>query len=116
VRVLFLTDSLSDLDGVGRYAMRLIEGLEVSYTDAGVAALNAGCDMVLLCNQSLYASTAVDELLEGLSESLLKGRWDASEESEHRRLALLPSATAPTWDALMRDPGYMHCLDLASTL
>jgi phosphatidyl-myo-inositol dimannoside synthase len=28
VRVLFLTDSLSDLDGVGRYAMRLIEGLE----------------------------------------------------------------------------------------
>lgn len=28
MRVLFLTDSLSDLDGVGRYAMRLIEGLE----------------------------------------------------------------------------------------
>jgi len=28
VKVLYLTDSLSDLDGVGRYAVRLIEGLE----------------------------------------------------------------------------------------
>ena len=28
MRVLFLTDSLSDLDGVGRYAMRLIAALE----------------------------------------------------------------------------------------
>ncbi|MCP3914642.1 MAG: glycosyltransferase family 4 protein [bacterium] len=30
MRVLFLTDSLSDLDGVGRYAMRLIAGLEAA--------------------------------------------------------------------------------------
>ena len=28
MRVLFLTDSLSELDGVGRYAVRLIEALE----------------------------------------------------------------------------------------
>ena len=28
MRVLFLTDSLSDLDGVGRYAMRLIAAME----------------------------------------------------------------------------------------
>ena len=28
MRVLYLTDSLSDLDGVGRYAMRLVAGLE----------------------------------------------------------------------------------------
>ena len=28
MKVLFLTDSLSDLDGVGRYAMRLIAALE----------------------------------------------------------------------------------------
>ena len=30
MRVLFLTDSLSDLDGVGRYAMRLIEALQAA--------------------------------------------------------------------------------------
>jgi hypothetical protein len=28
MRVLYLTDSLSDLDGVGRYAVRLIHALE----------------------------------------------------------------------------------------
>jgi beta-N-acetylhexosaminidase len=31
-------------------AARLIDGREVSYTEAAVAALNASCDMVLLCN------------------------------------------------------------------
>lgn len=35
MRALFLTDSLSDLDGVGRYAMRLIAGLEVELRLAG---------------------------------------------------------------------------------
>ena len=28
MKVLFLTDSLSELDGVGRYSVRLIEALE----------------------------------------------------------------------------------------
>ena len=36
MRVLFLTDSLSDLDGVGRYAVRLIEAVATSEANAGV--------------------------------------------------------------------------------
>ena len=39
------------------------DGQLLSYTDAALAALQAGCDMVLLCNQSLGDGKAVDELL-----------------------------------------------------
>ena len=38
-----------------------------------IAALNAGCDMVLLCNQSLNGGAAVDALLDGLTEALVAG-------------------------------------------
>src|SRR5450830_1385878 len=54
-------------DDLSMAGARLLDGREVSYTEAGVAALNAGCDLVLLCNQSLGDGRAVDELLEGLA-------------------------------------------------
>jgi len=41
VRVLFLTDSLSDLDGVGRYAMRLIAAMEAQQPGMEVHVLLA---------------------------------------------------------------------------
>ena len=41
MRVLYLTDSLSDLDGVGRYAMRLIAALERQRADFEVEILLA---------------------------------------------------------------------------
>jgi len=41
MKVLFLTDSLSDLDGVGRYSMRLISALEVERADIDVHVLLA---------------------------------------------------------------------------
>lgn len=41
MKVLFLTDSLSDLDGVGRYSMRLIAALEVERADIEVHVLLA---------------------------------------------------------------------------
>lgn len=41
MRVLFLTDSLSDLDGVGRYALRLIAALEELHGDLHVEVLLA---------------------------------------------------------------------------
>jgi beta-N-acetylhexosaminidase len=99
-------------DDLSMAGARLIDGREVSYTGAAVAALNAGCDMVLLCNQSVGDGAAVDELLDGLAEVQLKGGWEASEASEQRRLALLPSAPAKEWEELMTDPGYRHALDL----
>ena len=91
---------------------RLIDGKEVSYTQAAVAALNAGCDMVLLCNQSDDGGAALDGLINGLSEAQLKSWWEPVEASEERRLALLPKQPAPEWDALMVQQDYMHALSL----
>ena len=53
MKVLFLTDSLSDLDGVGRYAMRLIAALE---------ALHPGLEPhILLARKHRPTSTQVPE-------------------------------------------------------
>ncbi len=94
---------------------RLIDGQQVSYTQAAVVALNAGCDMVLLCNQStpnsLEGGRAVDALISGLTEAQLKGEWQPLDASEDRRLALLPRTPALAWDALMVQPDYMRALD-----
>ncbi len=99
-------------DDLSMAGARVIDGREVSYTEAGVAALAAGCDMVLLCNQSVQYPPAVDQLLDGLAEAQLKGRWQPSDASEQRRLALLPAAPASPWDALMAQPDYIHALGL----
>ncbi len=99
-------------DDLSMAGARLVDGREVSYTEAAVTALNAGCDLVLLCNQSLGKGEAVDELIDGLSEAQLKGRWQLDEASEARRQALLPVTPAPVWDELMVSPSYMHALDL----
>jgi len=102
-------------DDLSMAGARLIDGQEVSYTEAAIAALNAGCDMVLLCNQSVAQAEgggrAVDALIAGLTEAQLKGHWQPLETSEDRRLALLPRAPALDWDALMVHPDYMHALD-----
>ena len=99
-------------DDLSMAGARLIDGVQVSYLEAAIAALNAGCDMVLLCNQSVDDGKPVDELLDGMAEALLKGRWEALEASELRRLALLPQTPALEWDELMVHPAYMHALGL----
>jgi beta-N-acetylhexosaminidase len=81
-------------------------------TQAAIAALSAGCDMVLLCNQSLEDGTAVDALLDGLGEALVRGQWQASPDSEARRLDLLPQTAPLPWDELMQQPQYRRALDL----
>jgi beta-N-acetylhexosaminidase len=102
-------------DDLSMEGARRIDGRVVSFTQAGVAALQAGCDLVLLCNQSLAsapgAGQAVDELLDGLAETVLKGHWQASEASERRRLALLPTTAALNWNELMVDARYLQALD-----
>jgi beta-N-acetylhexosaminidase len=99
-------------DDLSMAGARLIEGRQVSYAQASVAALNAGCDMVLLCNQSVDGGAAVDELLEGLDQAMRNAKWRPSEASEHRRLALLPATPALHWDELMTDAAYVRALDL----
>ncbi|MES2401890.1 MAG: beta-N-acetylhexosaminidase [Pseudomonadota bacterium] len=99
-------------DDLSMAGARIIDGKEVSYTQAAVTALNAGCDMVLLCNQSVGDGKPVDELLDGMAEALLKGQWEALESSEMRRLDLLPLTPGQDWDSLMLQPAYMHAMGL----
>ncbi|HYF19086.1 MAG TPA: beta-N-acetylhexosaminidase [Ramlibacter sp.] len=99
-------------DDLSMAGARQIEGREVSYTEAALVALEAGCDMVLLCNQSVGDGRPVDELLDGLSEAQLKGRWDPEPASEQRRLALLPVGPAADWHELMIQSRYMQALRL----
>ena len=102
-------------DDLSMAGARVIDGQAVSYTQAAVAALAAGCDMVLLCNQSLPSSEsggrAIDELIAGLTEAQLKGQWQANDASEVSRRALLPTTPALEWDALMVHSAYMQALD-----
>ena len=99
-------------DDLSMAGARQIDGRTVTYTEGAVAALSAGCDLVLLCNQSVDGGAAVDELLDGLAEAQLKGVWTPLDASEERRRALLPVAPPQPWDTLMTDPRYMHALGL----
>lgn len=99
-------------DDLSMAGARVIDGKQVSYTQAAITALNAGCDMVLLCNQSVGDGKPLDALLDGMAEALLKGQWEALESSEMRRLDLLPTTPAHEWDALMLHPAYMHAMGL----
>lgn len=99
-------------DDLSMEGARRLDGQLVGYTDAAVAALQAGCDLVLLCNQSLGEGRAVDELIDGLAAAGAAGRWQPSQASEARRVALLPETLPQPWDELMVQPAYMHALDL----
>ncbi len=98
-------------DDLSMAGARQIDGRELSYTEAAVTALQAGCDMVLLCNQSVDGGAAVDALLDGLSGASSAGKWQPSEASEARRLALLPASAPVPWEELMRSSAYRHALD-----
>ena len=77
-------------DDLSMAAARVIEGRAVDFTEASLAALDAGCDMVLLCNQSVEDGGApIDAAIEDLSKAVIEGRWQPNPASEERRLALL---------------------------
>jgi beta-N-acetylhexosaminidase len=100
-------------DDLSMEAATLIDGKRVTYTQAAVVALNAGCDMVLLCNQSVGdEGKAVDELLDGLTAAAVRGDFQQSEASEHRRLDLLPKSAPLHWDDLMHEERYQRALGL----
>ncbi len=99
-------------DDLSMAGARTIDGVQVDFTTAAIAALDAGCDLVLLCNQSLAGGAAIDALIEGLSAASARGTWQPNAASEQRRMDLLPRAHAMDWDTLMVQPMYRQALDL----
>jgi len=98
-------------DDLSMEGARHLEGGELTYAEAATVALEAGCDMVLLCNQCLNGGAAVDELLSGLTAAAWEDRWHPDADSDGRRLALLPQTPPLSWDALMHDPVYQRALE-----
>jgi beta-N-acetylhexosaminidase len=98
-------------DDLSMEGARRLAGSELTYSEAAAMALNAGCDMVLLCNQSLDEGRALDDLLRGLQEQESHGHWQPDWDSEMRRRALLPALPPLTWDSLMHQPAYQHALE-----
>ncbi|MFT3817605.1 MAG: beta-N-acetylhexosaminidase [Rubrivivax sp.] len=99
-------------DDLSMAGARRLHGRELTYAEGAAVALSAGCDLVLLCNQSLDGGAAVDALLDGLGEAAARGLWQPDPDSEARRLALLPASPPLPWDDLMQDPIYQHALEL----
>ncbi|WHZ12760.1 MAG: beta-N-acetylglucosaminidase [Burkholderiaceae bacterium] len=99
-------------DDLSMAGARVLDGRSVTHTEAALAALTAGCDLVLLCNQSVGDGAPIDELIAGLAAAELSDRWQPSAESEARRRALLPVGAALPWDALLAHPAYRQALAL----
>ena len=98
-------------DDLSMAGARRLDGVDITFEDAAVVALDAGCDLVLICNQSTAGDATLDQALEGLAAGLAQGRWQADPDSESRRLDLLPQTAPFTWDDLMHLPAYQHALE-----
>ena len=99
-------------DDLSMEGARSMDGCTLSYTEAAVTALQAGCDLVLLCNQSLGKGLEVDALLDGLEQARAQGQWQPSGQSEARRQALLPRTAPWAWKDLVRSPVYQQARKL----
>jgi beta-N-acetylhexosaminidase len=108
-------------DDLSMQGAREIEGQACSYAQAAVHALNAGCDLLLLCNQSVIpegekSNKTLDHFLDDLTRSLLRQEWLESEESELRRRALLGVGPAKSWWDLVREPRYIQAMELLAQI
>jgi len=98
-------------DDLSMAGARTLVGRTLGYAEAALLAIRAGCDLVLLCNQSLGKGTALDELLDGLVKAHGDGRWQPDGAAERRRLDLLPQTEPLAWDDLMHDAAYLRALE-----
>lgn len=98
-------------DDLSMAAARELDGEPLSYAESVIAATSAGCDLALVCNQSLNGGKALDVMLDALDRAREAGLWTLDESADARRLALLPQTEPFTWDTLVREPKYMQALE-----
>jgi beta-N-acetylhexosaminidase len=98
-------------DDLSMEGARHLDGGTLTHAEAAVEALNAGCDLVLLCTLSAEGGAAVDALLGGLLQAAEAGRWRPDPDAEQRRSALLPASPPLPWDELMHDAAYQRSLE-----
>lgn len=99
-------------DDLSMEAGRYIDGELLSYTDAALAALAAGCDLAMLCNQSVGSGAPLEALLEGFTAAAGERRWRPAAASEHRRQALLPASAASDDSVLRSSDSWRQALRL----
>ena len=100
-------------DDLSMAGARQVQGREISATQAVLAALQAGCDMALLCNQSLVGKpgdSPLDTVLAELSLLHSKGLYQPASESKMRRLALLPKLPPLGWEGMLQSVPYQRAL------
>ncbi|ARU06692.1 beta-N-acetylhexosaminidase [Comamonas serinivorans] len=99
-------------DDLSMAAARQLDGRELSFAEAALEALRAGCDLALICNQSLGGGAVLDEVIDTVARAVVQGGWQPSRASALRRQALLPATPALDWDSLMVSPRYRQALAL----
>ncbi len=84
-----------------------MEGASVAggYVERADAALTAGCDMVLVCNNP-----------DAARQLLREWRPQHDPASSRRLEQLLPAMPAPSMTTLQGEPGYRHALDLLASV
>jgi beta-N-acetylhexosaminidase len=100
-------------DDLSMAGARQIQGREISATQAVLAALQAGCDMALLCNQSLVGKpgdSPLDTVLEELSQAHHAGLFQPAPDGHARRLALRPQGPALDWLAMSQSAHYLRAV------
>jgi beta-N-acetylhexosaminidase len=102
-------------DDLSMEAGRYIDGELLSYADAALAALDAGCDLAMLCNQSIGQGEPLDALLDDFGAMAAAGQWQGNAESEARRRALLPREAALEWRVLVASKSYIDAQRLLVT-
>ena len=102
-------------DDLSMEAARRIDGELLSYGNAALAALAAGCDLALMCNQSVGTGAPLDEVLDGVAAAQTEGRWKPSAVGEARRRALLPTTPALQWGPLTSSSSYLRARALIAS-
>ena len=104
-------------DDLSMEAARYINGKTIELPQAAQMALDAGCDMILVCNQSTVDNgKALDGVLDALDNALQKGIWQPSPVSEYRRQILIPQTTPLPWDYLAIEPRYQQAKETLSEI